>query len=133
MVIFFIPKISTLTQIKNNRLNFIENNPEYFDIDELKCRHPQLYKEIVGFLEFPARMDLVDRILLADENQEEFEKISLEEKEERESEVIRLSKELFMMGKDHTFDYTRVDTIINHRQVDQDLEDLYFDSEEPNE
>ncbi|KAJ2997341.1 hypothetical protein HDV02_005613 [Globomyces sp. JEL0801] len=51
---------------------------------------------------------------------------------ERELELIRIMKEMFLAGKDDEFDYAQIDMneqLDDIQQLDRDLEDAYFDDD----
>ncbi|KAK9766726.1 hypothetical protein K7432_003995 [Basidiobolus ranarum] len=74
---------------------------------------------------------------MEEENTEKIqESIDPEERESLIAEFKDLMKHKFLSGDDRQFDYSKVDNNEEYddlKQVGEDLEAEYFDSEEPNE
>jgi len=62
------------------------------------------------------------------------ESLSREEQDENEDELIRIMHDKFIKGEDKAFNYRTVDeneAYDDVEQINKDLEESYFDSEEP--
>ncbi len=128
---------------------FLESNPEWLELEEIRQRLPLLYKEYFGLekrLFFEEGTSLVERVLLNIQDKQYHDAVerTVEETEEREEEekkeeeefdrelatvqCKRAAKELFLAGKDR-MPFIDVEKYRNSFIENQDLEDLYFEDD----
>ncbi|KAJ3306825.1 hypothetical protein HDV03_003862 [Kappamyces sp. JEL0829] len=133
--------------VRNKRLAYIAQNPEYFAVAAIKIRHPLLYQQYFGLdvrRSFAPEMSLVERVLANIDDKRYHDAIQAEESEEEEaneterqlaeSNLVREAKELFLAGKVVEFNYQYVDDseskYWNWKIEEQDLEEAYFDHDD---